>query len=143
MKERAMSVQILPQPTNGTGAARPRPAASLVALVDELAGLREQIKQATARERELTSIVTATLTALGGRTAEGTAHVATLDYRNTLVPDVALFVEAVGAPRAYAALTVGVEKARTLMAGEDLAAISETKTTPALTVRPRVAGSAQ
>jgi hypothetical protein len=125
---------------NGTAPSRP---ASLVSLVDELAGLREQIKRATTREREITSILTATLTAQGGRFAEGTAHVAALDYRQSLVPDVALFVEAVGAPRAYAALSVGVEKARGLMAGDDLAAISETKSTAALSIRPRQNGDVQ
>ncbi len=40
------------------------------------------------------------------------------------------------AARRYAALTVGVTAARRLLSADDLAAISETKTSPVLRVEP-------
>lgn len=135
-----MAPTSLLHPNGTTNGLRPspipvRPSAALAVAVEELADLREQLKRLSTRERELTSLIITTLRAEGGRTIETPTAVAVLDFRRTLKPDPGLFIEAVGVKAACAALSVRVEDARKLIGGDDLAAISETATTPALTVR--------
>ena len=117
------------------GHAAPLSAASLAYNVDRLHSLREQIKALTAQERELTSGIIGALQHEGGRFAHGAYARAVLDYRRTLKPDVPLFIEAAGGVALAApALTVKVEAARHLVAGDVLTAISETLTSPYLRV---------
>ena len=127
--------------TNGTVAQNGhRSAVSAPSLsdVDRLHALREQLRQLTAQERELTGRIVAALQHEGGRFAHGTLVTAILDYRHSLKPDVPLFIEAVGGIELAApALTVKVEAARHLVAGDVLTAISETMTTPYLRVEAR------
>lgn len=58
-----------------------------------------------------------------------------------LAVDPELFVEALG-KASYVALTVSVSKARELIGEQDLQAISEATTTPALRIEPRNAAVA-
>src|SRR5437879_2835920 len=123
--------------TNGRIAA-PLSPASLAYDVDRLHSLREQIKALTGQEREITGRIVAALQHEGGRFAHGAHSTAILDYRHTLKPDVPLFIEAVGGIELAApALTVKVESARHLVAGDVLTAISETMTAPYLRVEAR------
>jgi hypothetical protein len=111
-------------------------AATLAQKIDDLAELRALIRKATATERELTGEVLTELAALRVSHFEGTAAVAVLEHRTCLKPDPELFVEALGRA-SYAALTVSVSKAREMIGEQDLQAISEATTTPALRIETR------
>ena len=83
----------------------------------------------------MTAEIVQAMAAAGAARLQGHQGVAILEKRTTLQPDPGLFLEAVGI-RGYAALTVTVTAARRLMAADDLAAISETTTSPVLCVEP-------
>ena len=122
----------------------PRPAKpvqpGLAQQVDDLHELRGLIRKSQEAERILTQQVLGTLTAAGLEQFEGAQAVAIVGQRVNLVPDVQLFLEALG-PRALEALTVSVTAARKLMGADDLAAISEATTTPVLRIESREARS--
>jgi hypothetical protein len=109
--------------------------ASLRPDVDHLAELRSLIRRATEMERAITTAISNAMEAAGVNRLEGDQTVAIRDTRATLRPDVDLFIEALG-PRAYDALIVNATAARQLLAGEDLAAISESATNHVLRVVP-------
>ena len=111
--------------TTGTAAAMP------TADVDHLATLRAKIRELAAEEHALTAALTARIAASGGKRLYGARHVAVLDARTPLKVDPELLHEAAGRA-AFGAMTVSVEKARTLLGGDDLAAIAEPITTPIL-----------
>lgn len=83
----------------------------------------------------MTGEIVQAMAVVGAARLQGHQGVAILEKRTTLQPDPGLFLEAVGT-RGYAALTVTVTAARRLMAADDLAAISETTTSPVLRVEP-------
>lgn len=89
----------------------------------------------------MTADVIRAMAAAGFAKLEGTEAVAVLGERRDLKPDPARFLEAVGA-RGYAALVVSVTAARRLLGADDLAAISETTTSPVLRVEPLARGGA-
>ena len=131
-----MSTITVASSRNGT---KPRPAPRVVPLlgstIDHLAELRALIRRAQDEERAMTAEILRAMQAAGVSRLEGGEAAAILDQRVTLRPDPALFHETLGA-RAYAAMTVSVTAARQLMGADDLAAISETTTTPVLRVEP-------
>src|SRR5438105_11970486 len=135
-----MSTLTVPHSPNGT---KPALSLSLVpslgATVDHLAELRELIRRARAAEREETAEVLAGLEAAGLTRLAGDQAVAIVGERISLTVDPALFLEAAG-PAGYAAVTVSVTAARRLLGADDLAAISETATTPVLRVEAREEG---
>jgi len=129
-----MSTLTVAPSRNGT---KPQAPARVVPLlgptIDELYRLRGLMRQAQEEERRLTGEILRACNAAGVTRLEGTSAVAIVDSRTTLKPDVALFLEAVGR-RGYKALSVSVTAARQLMGADDLAAISETVTSPVLRV---------
>ena|SRR5216684_4224225 len=135
-----MSTMTVPHSRNGT---KPVPSLRLVpslgAKVDHLAELRELIRRAQAAEREESAEVLAGLEAAGLTRLAGDRAVAVVGERISLTVDPELFLEAVG-PAGYAAVTVSVTAARRLMGADDLAAISETTTTPVLRLEAREEG---
>lgn len=136
-----MSTLIVALSPNGT---KPRPAAksrvvplpSLAASVDHLAELRGLIRRAQDEERKITAEILGVMASAGLDRLEGTEAVAIRDERTTLKVDVGLFLEAAGTA-GYDALTVSVTAARKHLGEDDLRAISEATTTPALRVLPR------
>lgn len=123
-------------PNGHPGQARVIPLlAPLRAKIDHLAELRGLLNQAGRAERELTADVLQALQAAGMDRLEGRHAVAILQLRTTQAVDPALFHEALGS-KALAAMTVSVTAARRLLGADDLAAISETITTPVLRVEP-------
>ena len=119
-------------------ATRERRLAPFRADVDHLAELRGLIRRAQEQERQLTGEILHAMDAAGVSRLEGEQAVAIRDTRTTLRPDVGLFLEALG-PRAHEALAVNITAARRLIGADDLAAISETATTPVLRVEPLAA----
>jgi hypothetical protein len=117
------------------------PLPSLTANVDHLAELRGLIRQAQDEERRITADVLSMMQAAGLDRLEGREAVAVRDSRTTLKPDPELFHTALGAP-AFGAMTVSVTAARRLLGEDELAAISETTTTPVLRVEPLTNGKA-
>jgi hypothetical protein len=115
--------------------AKVAPKTTLADLADDLYELRTLLKKSTEAERKLTAEVLEGMHRVGADRIEGAIGVAILGERTTLTPDVGLFIGALGA-RAHAALSVKIEAARALMAADDLAAISESSTTPILRVQP-------
>ena len=105
----------------------------LLTNVDHLLELRALIKRAQEDERKLTQEIVTTLRAHGLRTIRGQRAVAILDEQTTLAVDPGLFLEAAGV-RAPEALRVSVTAARRILRQDELAAISETTTTPVLRV---------
>lgn len=132
-----MNSAILSPRTNGT---KPRTPARVVPLpslaVDHLAELRGLIRRAQEEERKLTAEILSVMASASLDRLEGTEAVAIRDERTTLKPDVGLFLEAAGAA-GYDALSVSVTAARKHLGEDDLRAISEATTTPALRVLPR------
>lgn len=111
----------------------------LAVKIDRLADLRGQLRKLTEDERALTAEIVNAMQTGGLKTLAGSQAVATISERTALVIDAELFHQAAG-PRAWSAMTVRTEDARRLMGEDDLRAISERKTTPALTVKPIEAG---
>ncbi len=120
---------------------RERLLAPVRADVDHLAELRGLIRRAQDTERQLTAEVLHAMEGAGVERLEGEQAAAIRDTRTTLRPDVGLFLEALGA-RAHEALTVNLTAARRLIGADDLAAISETITTPVLRVEALTDGKA-
>ncbi len=104
--------------------------------VDDLFELRALLRQSQAGERELTAEILQALTAAGLERFQAEDAVAIVGQRVTLAPDPQLFLEALG-PRAWEGLSVNVTAARRLMGADDLAAISETTTSPVLRIESR------
>ncbi len=90
--------------------------------VDDLFELRALLRQSQAGERALTAEILQGLTSAGLERFQGEEAVAIVGQRVTLAPDPQLFLEALG-PRAWEAL-----------GADDLAAISESTTSPVLRV---------
>jgi hypothetical protein len=109
---------------------------TLAAQIDQLADLRFLLRQSVAAEKALTAEVMKAMQEAKLDTAEGARSVAKITARTSTVVDVALFLETLG-PKAYPALAVKIEAARELMAGADLAAISETSTSQSLRIEPK------
>jgi hypothetical protein len=101
----------------------------------DLLELRGLIQRAQREERAMTAEIAEATSAVGVRRLQGHQAAAILEDRTTLKPDAARFLELTGAA-GYAAVFVGVTAARTLMAGDELAAISETTTSPVRRVEP-------
>ncbi len=120
---------------------RERRLASVRTDVDHLAELRGLIRRAQECERQLTAEVLHAMEGARVERLEGDQAVAIRDTRTTLRPDVGLFLEALG-PRAHEALIVNLTAARRLIGADDLAAISETVTTPVLRVEALADGKA-
>jgi hypothetical protein len=133
-----MSVTTVPLSPNGTKphAVSLRVLPALGRQIDDLAELRALIRKSQEAERQLTAAVLTGLEAAGLTQLAGDKAVAIVAERTTLAVDPELFHQALGS-RAYTALSVRVEAARRLMAEDDLAAISETTTTPVLRVEAR------
>jgi hypothetical protein len=111
--------------------------------VDQLAELRQLVRQAERTERELTQEILAALERAGLDRLAGREVVAVRGERENIQVDVELFHDALGAS-AYAALSVGVVAARRLMAEDDLRAISTVTTAPVLrlvAIEPRPAAA--
>jgi hypothetical protein len=125
----------------GRVAAR-QPAGTLAQKIDDLAELRTLIRQATATERQLTGEILTELAARRVTRFEGSQAVAMLEHRTTLSVDPGLFLLATG-KAGHAALAVSVTKARELLGEQDLVAISEKSTTPALRLEQRTADPRQ
>ncbi len=115
--------------------ARERALAPVRTQVDQLAGLRDLLRQAELAERELTAEVLAALQAAGLSRLEGHRATAVIGERVTMTVDPQLFCEALG-PRAYDAVCIRLEAARRLLAADDLEAISEATTVPVLRLEP-------
>jgi len=106
---------------------------SVVARVDRLAVVRDEVKRLDAEERSLTASVKDALRAAGiDRVAARTAT-ATPGSRTTATIDPALLFIKAG-DRAFECMTVRVEAARMILSGADLAEISRSTVTP---VAPR------
>lgn len=132
-----MTILTLPTRPRFAQAAPPaaRLLASLAPQVDHLAELRALIRRAQAAERQITQDLLTAMATHALRAVPGQEAVAILDSRTSLRVDPELFLLAAGA-RAPEALTVSVTAARHLLGEADLAAISETVTTPVLRVEP-------
>jgi hypothetical protein len=132
-----MSTVSVVHSTNGAKPARPtgRVLPLLGPKIDHLLELRGLIRRAQDEERAMTAEIVQAMAAAGAARLQGHQGVAILVKRTSLQPDPGLFLAAVGA-RGYAALTVTVTAARRLMAADDLAAISETTTSPVLRIEP-------
>jgi hypothetical protein len=134
-----MTVTSLPQSTNGTKPTHGTRAGKVVPLlgpkIDHLLELRGLIRRAQDEERQMTAEIVSAMAAAGVTRLQGHQAAALLDQRINLTPDPARFLAATGAA-GYAAVSVGVTAARRLMGADDLAAISETTTSPVLRVEP-------
>lgn len=116
--------------------------ARLGRLVDDLATMRDLLRKSQVAERELTAELIEAMRAVGVDELPGTQALATLGSRTTIVPDVALFIEAAGGlEQAVSALAVKVEPARQLVAGDTLRAISDETVSDVLYIRPAKAGA--
>jgi hypothetical protein len=125
-----MAQMMIAHPTNG---APPRIGPLFRARVDELATLREKIRELTDRERQITRTLTEGLQAHGLTELAGTEARAILETRTTLKPDPGLVLDALG-PKAIDVLTVSLTALRRVMVEADIEAISETTTAPVLRV---------
>jgi hypothetical protein len=108
---------------------------TLAQRIDDLGELRNLLRQSQDAEKRLTAEIKVLLIEAGAKEGQGAQFIATLGERVDTVIDPQLFLEATG-PKGLVAVTVGVTKARELMSGEDLAAISEAKPVPVLNVKP-------
>jgi hypothetical protein len=106
--------------------------ATLAEQIDRLAELRAAKRQLEADERTLTATVLGLMGKLDLPTLRAGRAVATVGKRTTLTVDPELFLLA--APRAFAAVSVSVERARQYLGESELAAISERTTVATLRV---------
>jgi len=125
---------------NGTKA-HPRVVPLLGPKIDHLLELRGLIRRAQEEERQMTGEIARAMSAAGVARLQGHEAAAILEERTTLRPDPVSFLAATGA-EGYAAVTVSMTAARRLMGADQLAAISETTTSPVLRVEPLQHGSA-
>ena len=129
-----MSTIIVAAPVNGVQLS------TLAEQIDQLAELRAAKRRIEADERTLTATVLGTMARLSLPEYRATLAVATVGERKTLTVDPELFLLA--APRAFAAVTVSVERARQYLGESELAAISERTTVATLRVDRLVGGAA-
>jgi hypothetical protein len=105
--------------------------------LDALAHLRARLKTDQEQERELTARVLAGLDQLGVTSLRTAATLARIDHVTRLSVDPGLFIMAVGPDQAPSALTVSVERARALLDGDTLRAISQATESRRLVVSSR------